>query len=86
MDEDHTVDGWAVLHDRSALPPSDDYATLYLVGPFPNRELADLIKSSLECPCRTTVVPVFFPPGLTMMVAVPLPDTGMPTGDDGPIH
>jgi len=82
--DEHEADGWAVLHDRSALPPQGDYAPLYLVGPFPNKELADLIMFRLECPCHKTVIPVFFPPGLTMMVSIPLPDTD--TDTDGPVH
>ena len=84
MTDEHEADGWAVLHDRSALAPSEDYANLYLVGPFPNKTLADLVLAQLECPCRKTVVPVFFPPGMTMMVTIPLPDIDTPT--DGPVH
>jgi hypothetical protein len=83
-DDEHEADGWAVLHDRSFLPQQGDYAPLYLVGPFPNKELADLILARLECPCRKTVIPVFFPMGMTMMLTIPLPDTD--TDTEGPVH
>lgn len=80
---DHEADGWAVMHDRSSLPPSE-YPTYYLFGPLPTKEVADVIQSASECECRKTVVPLFFPAGVTMMVTALLPDTDMPT--DGPVH
>jgi hypothetical protein len=85
-EDDHTADGWAILHDRTGLPPLPDTASLYLLGPLPSKELADLITAQLECPCLKTVVPIFFPAGIRMMLAVPLPDTSMLTDDDEPIH
>ena len=77
------ADGWAIMHDRSALP-SDEYESLYLFGPLPSKEVADIIESSMECTCKRTVVPLFFPTGVTMMLTALLPDTLMPT--DGPVH
>ena len=59
-------------------------ANLYLFGPFPSREVADLIEASMECECKRRVVPLFFPTGVTMMVTALLPD--MPMLTDGPVH
>jgi hypothetical protein len=36
MATDHEADGWAILHDRSALPPDARYSNLYLFGPLPS--------------------------------------------------
>ena len=77
------ADGWAVMHDRSSLPP-DNNEPIYLFGPFPSREVADVIEASMECECKRRVVPLFFPHGVTMMVTALLPDTLMPT--EGPVH
>jgi hypothetical protein len=78
------ADGWGITHDRSALPPDGDSVTLYMVGPFPSKEVADLIEASMGCLCQRRVIPLFFPNGVTMMVTVPLP--GIDTTTDGPVH
>jgi hypothetical protein len=82
--DDHEADGWAVLHDRSGLPPDARYADLYLFGPLPSKEVADLIESNSECPCKRRVVPLFFPDGVTMMLRATLPGTPEPSSE--PIH
>ena len=82
--EESGADGWGILHDRSLLPPADDYETLYLVGPLPAKELADLVMAGMKCACRKQVIPLFFPPGVSMMLAMPLPDVDVPA--DEPVH
>lgn len=77
------ADGWAVMHDRSALP-SDEGEPIYLFGPFPSKEVADVIESTMECECKRRVVPLFFPVGVKMMIAALPLDMPMPT--EGPVH
>jgi hypothetical protein len=68
----------------TALPlPSSEYETFYLFGPLPTKEVADLIESSAECACRRSVVPIFFPKGVTMMLAA---IASGPAPADEPIH
>lgn len=78
--------GWGVLHDRTAL--DDGGEAFYIFGPLPSREVADLIQSALGCSCRTRVVPLYFPNGVTMrleaMMYSPHPLDAAPV--DGHIH
>jgi hypothetical protein len=83
MDDDHTADGWVVVHDRSALPPSE-YENLYVLGPLPSKELAEVLETRMTCDCRRMVVPIFFPPGIQMMLVVP--ESVLEGRQDGPVH
>jgi hypothetical protein len=83
MDESPTPSGWGVLHDRSLLNEDNDGPSLYLWGPVPTEAIARAINSTIVCPCITTVIPLFFPPGTTMMVSLPVLDDHV---QGGPVH
>lgn len=85
--DDHTADGWAILHDRTALPPSE-YENLYILGPVPSKEIAEMLEASMSCDCRRSVVPIFFPPGIQMMMVVPeaAVEAALAGVSDGPVH
>lgn len=79
VDEEHGADGWGVVHNNPL--PGPNNAPEYMFGPLPSKEVADLISAGATCACKTRVIPLFFPAGVTMMVTVPLPDIDMPTDD-----
>jgi len=53
-----TPDGWLIAHD------------VYTYGPFPDQAMAQFIADASLCPCEKAVVPVFFPPGVSMTISV----------------
>lgn len=67
--EEAEADGWGVIHINPN--PGPDHAPEYMLGPLPIKELADLIKAASTCGCTTRVIPLFFPPGLAMVMTVP---------------
>lgn len=81
-DEGHDADGWGIVHNNPV--PGPDNVPEYMFGPLPSKEVADLISAGATCACKTRVIPLFFPHGITMVVGLDLPDTAMPT--DGPVH
>jgi len=79
MDQPTEASGWGVLHDRS-LTNDGDGPNLYMFGPLPTWEIAQFMRDQMTCPCVTTVIPLFFPPGTHMVVAIPdipEPDPGL---------
>lgn len=77
-------DGWAVMHDRTLLQEGGE--PYYLFGPLPSEEVANLVMASLECGCVKRVVPLFFPGGVTMRLAVTTPSVLPLQPADGHIH
>jgi hypothetical protein len=49
-------DGWLIVHDT------------YLFGPFPSEEAAQAICDATLCRCKRRVEPVFFPPGVMLVI------------------
>jgi hypothetical protein len=81
-DEGHSADGWGVVHNNPN--PGPDNVPEYMFGPLPSKEVADLISASAVCACKTRVIPLFFPGGITMTIASLSLDMPMPT--DEPVH
>jgi hypothetical protein len=74
--------GWGILHDRRALH-EDTGLGLYMFGPLPTREAADFLMSATKCGCVLALVPLFFPAGVVMAVAL---DDFISAASVEPIH
>jgi hypothetical protein len=61
-------DGWGILHDNP-VPGADPQ--MYVMGPFPSRGIADVLFTRMTCSCTKRVIPIRFPPGISMMLSVP---------------
>jgi hypothetical protein len=85
---DRYADGWAVVHHP------EDGTDPYILGPYPPIEQEDMesFVREQECTCRRVLMPMGFPKGIKMMMAMDLAtaiETGvMPPlpGHAGPVH
>jgi len=65
-EDGHEIDGWVVMHDGGHRDTEGPYG----FGPFPTPDIAEYIRANAPCPCTKSVVPVFFPKGVRLMVEV----------------
>jgi len=64
-------DGWGIYHQWEE--PVDDVAG-YIHGPFPTYEIAEHLMKESPCKCATSLVPLMFPSGVSMMMAMDIED------------
>jgi hypothetical protein len=64
-------DGWGIYHEWEE--PVDDVRG-YIHGPFPTYEIAEHLMKASPCQCATSLVPLMFPSGISMRMAMDVED------------